>query len=308
MPQVSYTSYFSENLKDDHPEMITCPYCENYADLYFTNYRRPYYRCSECDLIFQIILKSYDNVVASYKKNYFDVHSNDQFGGQRANLYDHILELISKRGGIGRLLDVGTGCGFFLVAARHKRWEVRGIEPSIQSAEVAQRQNGLDVFSGTLQQYDRDDRFDVITFINVLEHSTIPWLEIGRAKNLLRPGGLIYLRFPNGFLHSRLYRTAKKSGLGNSLRRFLVFHKYSFTPRYIRKLFHDHGFILSTIQNSPPSQGDPNKLFPDPILAKYLKQLIYSVSKHTEKLSRGQVFVGTSLEATAIKPKYPQGS
>jgi len=285
--------------------MITCTYCENYADLYFTNYRRPYYRCAGCDLIFQIISKSYDDVVATYRKNYFDEHCNDQLGGQRAKLYDHVLELISKKRGIGRLLDVGTGCGFFLVAAREKRWEVKGIEPSKQSAEVAQRENGLDVFPGTLQEYDGDDQFDVITLINVLEHSTIPWLEIDRAENLLRPGGLIYLRFPNGFLHSRLYSVAKKCGLGKSLRRFLVFHKYSFTPGFIRKLFHDHGFIQSTIQNSPPSQGDPNKLFPDPILATYMKQLIYSVGRHTEKISRGRLFLGTSLEATAIKPKYP---
>jgi len=280
--------------------MITCPYCENDADLYFSNYRRPYYRCSECDLIFQIISKSYDDVVATYKKNYFDVHSDDQLGGQRAKLYDHVLELISKKRGIGRLLDVGTGCGFFLVAARHKQWEVKGIEPSTQSAEVAQRQNGLDVFSGTLQQYDRDDQFDAITFINVLEHSTIPWLEIDRARNLLRPGGLIYLRFPNGSLHARIYRTANRHGLSKSLRRYLVFHKYSFTHRYIRRLLHDHGFAQITVVNSPPSEGDPHYLFPTPSLAYCVKRFLHTIAVTAQTLSKGKILLGTSLEVTAI--------
>jgi len=284
--------------------MITCPYCVNYADLYFTNYRRPYYRCLECDLIFQITSKSYDDVVATYEKNYFEEHSHDQTEGQRFKLYEHILELIVKNRGAGRLLDVGTGCGFFLVAARHKRWEVKGIEPSIQSAEVAQRQNNLDVFPGTLREYEENGQFDAITFINVLDHSAMPWLEIDMAKNLLRPGGLIYLRFPNGFLHSGVYRMACKHGLHNSLREFLVFHKYSFTSKYIRRLLHDQNFIETTFFNSPPSEGDPNKLFRNPTLSTYIKRLVHLLAQSAQILSGGEFLLGPSLEAIATKRTY----
>jgi SAM-dependent methyltransferase len=225
---------------------------------------------------------------------------------RRIRLYDHILELIAKGRGVGSLLDVGTGCGFFLVAAKKRKWEVKGVDPSIQSVEVARRENDLDVFTGTLQDYKGNSKFDVITFINVLEHSALPWREIYRATELLRPGGLIYLRFPNGLLHSRCYRLIHRFGLNSSLARFLVFHQYSFTPRYIRRLLRDHGFIQTTIGNSPPSEGDPHGLFSNPNLATYVKRFIYSMAKCTEITSFGRLLLGTSLAVTAVKSDYSQ--
>jgi SAM-dependent methyltransferase len=249
---------------------------------------------------------SYDDVVDTYRENYFGKYSADQLDACRDRLYGHILKLIGKKMEVGQLLDVGTGCGFFLVAAKERQWKVKGVEPSIQSVDVARGQNGLDVFYGTLGQYHGNGQFDVITFINVLDHSALPWLEINRARELLRPGGLIYLRFPNGSLHSRIYLIAHKLGLSNSLRKFLVFHTYSFTPSYIRRLLHDHGFVQTTIFNSPPSEGDPNSLFPDPTLATYFKKFIYSLAKCTEITSFRRLLLGTSLEVTAVKPHYLQ--
>jgi len=285
-----------------HLRSTNCHYCGQSGDLYFTTFSKSYYRCSVCYLIYSDMKNSYDDVLDTYRKNYFDRYSVDQLDGRRNRLYSHILNLIGKNRERGKLLDVGTGCGFFLVAAKERHWKVKGVEPSIQSVEVARRQNGLDVFAGILQEYSENSQFDVITFINVLDHSTLPWLEINRASELLRPGGLIYLRFPNGPLHSRIYLTANKLGLSNSLRKFLVFHTYSFTPNYIRRLLHDHGFVQTTILNSPPSEGDPHKLFPNPIFAIYVKKLIYSFAKYTETISCGKLFFGTSLEVTAIKP------
>ena len=39
-----------------------------------------------------------------------------------------LLYLIEKRSDTGRLLDIGTGCGFFLVATQKKGWKVKGID------------------------------------------------------------------------------------------------------------------------------------------------------------------------------------
>ena len=272
--------------------------------MFFASYSREYYRCCKCGLLYKDIPASYDDVVSTYREKFFDRYSTDQLEGQRLKLYDHILNLIGKHRKGATLLDVGAGCGFFLAAAQERGWEVRGIDPSSQSVEVARRQNVLDVFHGTLREYDGNGQFDVITLINVLDHSTMPWVEIERASQLLRTGGLIYLRFPNGLLHSQIYRMSQKCGFSNSARKFLVFHEYSFTPRHIRKLLYDHGFVQTTVLNSPPSEGDPYGLFPAPILATQVKRIIYAMAKCIEFISFGRLFLGTSLEVIAIKPNH----
>jgi 2-polyprenyl-3-methyl-5-hydroxy-6-metoxy-1,4-benzoquinol methylase len=281
--------------------METCPYCNNFAAREFTVYSRTYHCCLSCDLIYQAPLKYYDDVVAIYRKNYFIEHSADQTGGNRNTLFDHALDLIETKKRIGKLLDVGTGCGFFLIAAWERGWQVKGVEPSIQSVELAQEEYGLDVFNGTLRDYNDDSQFDVITFNNVLEHSVLPWQEIALANKLLQPGGLVYLRFPNGLLHSQVCLAARKCGLGNSLSKFLVFHVYSFTPIFMRRLLRDHGFGQITIKNSPPSEGDPNKLFINPILSTHLKRLLHLLAQSAQVLSSGQWLFGSSLEAIAVK-------
>ena len=72
--------------------------------------------------------------------------------GKRDRLFGNILDLIEKRMGSGRLLDIASVRGIFLVAAQKRGWKVKGIEPSIQSVEVARMQYGLDIYNGTLQE------------------------------------------------------------------------------------------------------------------------------------------------------------
>ncbi|MCK4828025.1 methyltransferase domain-containing protein, partial [bacterium] len=177
----------------------------------------------------------------------------------------------------------------------------KGIEPSVQSAEVAQRQYGLHVFSGTLREYDANSQFDVITFNNVLEHSSEPWKEIDRARNLLKSEGLIFIRFPNGLLHTRIYRLASKFGLANLVHKFLVFHQYSFTSKFISRLLSDWDFSGITVLNSPPSEADPNRLFFSPNFAQFIKTLFYLMGKTIAIISGRKVLLGTSLEVLAVK-------
>ena len=284
--------------------MKDCPYCNKNGEYYFKIGTRIYYKCLHCDLIYRQDQRSYDEIVSGYTPSYFSKYSADQMEGRRDKLFHHILNSIEKRTQRGRLLDVGTGCGFFLLAAKNRGWEVEGIEPSAESVEVACRLSGVDVFRGTLQDYEGRDQFDVVTLINVLEYSALPWKEIDRARQLLRTGGLLYVRFVNGFLHSRLYRLAKKIGLSNRISKFLVFHYYSFTPTFIKTLLADNAFTEVTIHNSPLTEGDPNKLFSNLLIATYVKRFAYFMAQSVENITNRQKHLGTSLEVTASKADH----
>jgi len=282
-----------------------CPYCGNTEYCEFKILSRIFHQCKACDLIFRNIQENYHEVLAAYSRgSYFERYSCDQKDKKKDKLYDHILSSIEENKGTGRLLDIGTGFGFLLVAAQKRGWSAKGVEPSKQSVEVAYRQNKLDVCCGTLQEYSADSQFDIITFINALDHSAEPWKEIERAVNLLKPGSILYLRFPNGFLHTHIYQLASKCGLDDRIRKFLVFHQFSFIPKFIYKLLEDSGFSEISVKNSPPSEGDPHNLFPTPAFAQYVKKSIYLITQFIRFFSCYKIFLGTSLEVMAIKPKY----
>ena len=287
--------------------MESCPYCSSRSSICFSTLSSQYMRCPACDLIYRAMKASYYETISAYPENRFNKHSSDRIQRGRDKVFRHILGVIELARGEGRLLDVGCGYGRFLVAAQRRGWQVEGIEPSFRVAEIARQQNGLAVYNGTLNEYCGDSSFDAITFINVLDHSAIPWMEIKIANRFLRSGGLVYLRFPNGLLHSRIYLLAHKYRIIKRVHKFLVFHQYSFTPRYIKNLLDDHGFAQTTILNSPPSEGDPYKLFRGPTFAQYVKNLLHFIARYANIFSRGRLLLGPSLEVTAIK-KHHVGS
>ena len=99
-----------------------------------------------------------------------------------------------------RLLDVGSGPGFFLKTAKDRGWNVRGIEPSRQAAAHA-RELGLEVIEGFFNTESARSlgAFDVVHLNNVLEHVPDPSDLISSARDLLSPGGLLCLNVPNDF-------------------------------------------------------------------------------------------------------------
>ncbi len=95
-----------------------------------------------------------------------------------------------------RLLDVGCGNGAGLRAARALGFEAGGID--VSDAAVAKcRDAGLDAVVGDFPTHDfGEQRFDVVTFWDVLEHLPDPARFVERAAALLRPRGLLVAKVP----------------------------------------------------------------------------------------------------------------
>ena len=278
-----------------------CPYCGGPGDSYLQRYQQNYNFCRRCDLIFKDTQKSYHDVVRTYRFNYYKKFLGEQRAGHRLKLFEHILDLIEAKQAGGHLLDVGTGLGHFLVSASQRGWTVKGIEPSREAADFARKQNSIPVFQGTLNEYSDHALFEAVTCINVLDHSAEPWTELEKIGRQLQPGGVVYIRFPNGFLHARLCRWAHKLGLEDKINQYLIFHEFSFTPKFIARLLSDLGFYNITIRNSPPSEGDPHKLFPTGKMAACLKSCNYQAGRVIQKLSGGTILLGASLEVLAFR-------
>lgn len=99
-----------------------------------------------------------------------------------------------------RILDIGSGPGFFLLRGKERGWKVFGIEPSLQAVEHS-RALGLNVrndfFTARTAKYL--GKFDVVHLSEVLEHIPNPIELLKLARGLLNPGGLICVISPNDY-------------------------------------------------------------------------------------------------------------
>ena len=114
---------------------------------------------------------------------------------ERYDLFERLLPA-SRR----RLLDIGSGPGYFLLHGRERGWTVRGIEPSSQAAAHS-RGLGLDIVEAFF-----DDRlaptldgYDVVHMNEVLEHVPDPRQVLRLASCVLASGGLISVMVPNDY-------------------------------------------------------------------------------------------------------------
>lgn len=153
----------------------------------------------------------------------------------------------------GLLVDVGCGGGAFLTVCRAAGWKGIGYDPSA-AAVIHARSLGLEAEVRPWPPCPfGDETVDAVTFINVVDHLLDPFEALREAWRVLRPGGLVYLRVPNGPFHVGLLTT----GLLRPLRRLAVFHLYGFSRRSFLYHLPRLGFTDVIVRTAPPSLGDP---------------------------------------------------
>jgi methionine biosynthesis protein MetW len=99
-----------------------------------------------------------------------------------------------------RVLDVGCDTGRFgEILRREKSCEVHGIErDAAAAAEAARRLDGVHVGAvDSAEALARFKDFDVVLFLDVLEHLYDPWAVLKGAIGVLRAGGTLISVVPN---------------------------------------------------------------------------------------------------------------
>ncbi len=106
-------------------------------------------------------------------------------------------EIVGRFARSGRLLDIGTGDGKFLQICRERGYEVTGTEVSETGAAYALGQ-GFDVRMGQFIDLDLPGGyFDIVTIWHVLEHVPDPGAVLRKAREVLKPDGLLIVAVPN---------------------------------------------------------------------------------------------------------------
>ena len=100
-----------------------------------------------------------------------------------------------------KILDIGSGPGFFLKVATERGWNAVGIEPGKPAFEFSKNNLHLTVFNEFFSRsnYSSFGIFNVVHLNNVLEHVVNPVDIVSMVKEILVPNGLICISSPNDF-------------------------------------------------------------------------------------------------------------
>jgi len=285
-----------------------CPYCKSIRTRWYYVFDNETVRhCPECNLIFRQERGSEKKLVEYYRNGYYREWGEDQEGYLRGTIYSDALRFIEERVEKGILLDIGAGCGTLLALARDRGWNTVGQEISLESCHMAKEKYGLELRNEYLREMDWEvSRFDAITMVNVLDHLPDPWWVLGKAFNALKIGGIIYIRVPNGYIHSWFYRISDAiliPFLKEKMRKFLVIHLYHLTTRFFKRVLKDSGFGSIIISGSEVSRGTPYLSFTrgETLWLFMMKKYFPILSNLIYKITKGRLIVSPSINVYAFK-------
>jgi SAM-dependent methyltransferase len=143
----------------------------------------------------------------------------------------------------GRILDVGTGFGFFLSEMNKRGWDVTGVEISKKAMDYAKDVLGLTIHPGPLEEVSfPDNHFDVITGFYVIEHLPNPIGFLQECYRILKPGGFLLLRYPHTTpIKNLLHFFGVKNRLYD-----LPAHLSDFSPKMIQRCLEGIGLKMPT--------------------------------------------------------------
>jgi ubiquinone/menaquinone biosynthesis C-methylase UbiE len=113
--------------------------------------------------------------------------------------YGTIARRIKSHLSGGAMLDVGGGSGRFLkfVKDKYPEFDPTLIEVNEKLCQVASEVFGLRTFNGTIEQVKTEGRkFDAVVSIATLEHIYDPASYLATIRNVMKPGGVLYMTMP----------------------------------------------------------------------------------------------------------------
>lgn len=196
----------------------------------------------------------------------------------RIDSFEKVLKKVIKKNNLNpsdrefNVLDIGCASGSFLNAAKKiTNWNLKGIEPSKTMVEFGITNYGLDINQGVFMENSfPNDKFDMITLWDVLEHVNHPDKLLYDIAKKLKINGFLIINVPN--LNTITARMMKYSWpfylavhihyfKNNTLKKLLANYQLQviYQKPYFQKL--GFGYVLYRAANSFYEKIEYNKFF-----------------------------------------------
>ena len=150
-------------------------------------------------------------------------------------------------------LEVGSYAGAFLAAAREAQWQFEGLDVNPGANEFT-RSLGFVAHDGDLECFRPARTFDAVTIWNTFDQLPDPRAAALAVARLLRPGGVIAVRVPNGECYAR-WRPRLSDGASRPFATALLAHnnlltfpyRFGFSPTSLASLLRDVGFQVEQV-------------------------------------------------------------
>jgi len=259
-------------------------------------------RCVACGLYYrypppaEVLRRHYETI-------YEDDSTSEYIDERRRAVFAPFLRDFRPRGR-HRLLDIGCGSGEFLTLARERGWSVEGVEVSPRGAAMARRR-GLVVHTAVDDL--PDDTYDMVTLWNVIDFFSRPREQMRQIERVLAPGGAALVRAPNAIFQLAAWRLSRvlvwPAPLAALVRDAYFFQPLVWSPRTLRRLLQDAGFIGVRLWNSEPSWGDPYHTASRSRerMVSLVKQGLRGLAQGVALASSRRLLIGSSISACAQK-------
>jgi len=210
------------------------------------------------------------------------------------------LDRVRPASGWKRALDVGCGDGLLFGPLRAYAAQVEGVEPEAALVTEVERQGGRIHVRPFDDTFRPEGRFDLMLFLDVLEHMEDPAGALAHAATLLEPGGVVLVTVP-AFRHlwtthddlNRHVTRYTRDALADLLSMNLRVER----SRYFFRWVHPAKIVQRAMEGVRRSQPAPPAIPPPP-----LNGLMYAMSRVEEAvLGWSTIPVGSSLMAVARK-------
>ncbi len=211
--------------------------------------------CKKCGYIFTNPRPKKDILPLFYQNDYFkDARFKGKFYNndgsvkkdkiEQTSIVRSVEKWFSKR---GKLLEIGAANGDFVSEMNSRGWCSTGIEISKDAVAIAKEKHSINLFNGTLEEFNCNEKFDVICMFQTLEHVENPNFVLNKACELLALNGILLIEVPNiNSFDLKISKTRKKQLYD------LPVHLSHFSPRFLKKQLQLNGFKIIEIDRYYP--------------------------------------------------------